>query len=88
MTNPHGLGLDENLLFVCDGSAGLKIFDASDPNGIDSHLLASYPNINAIDVIPHGNIAMVIGKDGLYQYDYSNLKSMKLLSKINIVVTP
>jgi hypothetical protein len=88
MTNPHGLGLDENLLFICDGDAGLKIFDATDPNTIDSHLLASYPGINAFDVIPYQNVALVIGKDGLYQYDYSNLKSMKLLSKIAIVTTP
>lgn len=88
MTNPHGLGLDENLLFICDGNAGLKIFDATDPNKIDSNLLASYPDINAFDVIPYQNVALVIGKDGLYQYDYSNLKSMKLLSKIAIVAAP
>ncbi|HTH57021.1 MAG TPA: hypothetical protein VL728_13315 [Cyclobacteriaceae bacterium] len=88
MTNPHGLGLDENLLFICDGDAGLKIFDATDPNAIDSHLLASYPGVNAIDVIPYQNVALVIGKDGLYQYDYSNIKSMKLLSKIAIVTAP
>ena len=85
MTNPHGLSLDGKLLFICDGSDGLKIFDASDPNAITSHLLAQYPNINAIDVIPHGNVAMVIGKDGLYQYDYSDLKQVRLLSKIEIV---
>jgi len=28
--NPHGLGLDENILFICDGDAGLKIYDVSD----------------------------------------------------------
>jgi hypothetical protein len=88
MTNPHGLGLDQDLLFICDGDAGLKIFDATDPNTIDSHLLVSYPSINAFDVIPFENVALVIGKDGLYQYDYSNLKSVKLLSKIAIVTTP
>ncbi len=85
MTNPHGLALDSNLLFICDGSDGLKIYDATDPNSISSHLLMQYPGINAIDVIPYQNVAMVIGADGLYQYDYSNLKQMKLLSKIEIV---
>ena len=29
MTNPHGLSKDGNLLFVCDGKDGLKIYDAS-----------------------------------------------------------
>ena len=85
MTNPHGLALDSNLLFICDGSDGLKIYDATDPNSISSHLLMQYPGINAIDVIPYQNVAMVIGADGLYQYDYSNLKQMKLLSKIEIL---
>jgi len=87
MTNPHGLGLDDNLLFICDGDSGLKIFDATDPKTIDSHQLASYPGINAYDVIPYQNVALVIGKDGLYQYDYTDLKSVKLLSKIAIVAT-
>jgi hypothetical protein len=85
MTNPHGLGLDQNLLFICDGNDGLKIFDASTPDSISSRQLAHYPNINALDIIPFENIAMVIGTDGLYQYDYSAIKSVKLLSKISIV---
>ncbi|GHM98950.1 hypothetical protein WSM22_04400 [Cytophagales bacterium WSM2-2] len=85
MTNPHGLGIDQNLLFICDGSDGLKIFDASDPNTISSHQLAHYPGIDALDVIPYRNIAIMIGKDGLFQYDYSNLSNIRLLSKIEIV---
>ena len=31
MDNPYGLGLDDDLLFVCDGTSGLKIYDASNP---------------------------------------------------------
>jgi len=85
MTNPHGLGIDQNLLFICDGSDGLKIFDASNPDSISSKQLAHYPAINALDIIPYNNVAIVIGTDGLYQYDYSQLKNVKLLSKIEIV---
>ncbi len=85
MTNPHGLGIDKNLLFICDGSDGLKIFDASSPDNISSRQLARYPVGNALDVIPLDNIALVIGADGLYQYDYSKLNNIKLLSKIEIV---
>jgi len=85
MTNPHGLGIDKNLLFICDGSDGLKIFDASNPDSIAVRQLAHYPGINATDIIPFENIAIVIGTDGLYQYDYSKLTNVKLLSKINIV---
>jgi hypothetical protein len=85
MTNPHGLGLDHNLLFICDGNDGLKIFDASNPDSISHRQLAHYPGINALDIIPYQNVAMTIGSDGLYQYDYSNLSNIKLLSKIQIV---
>jgi len=84
MANPHGLGIDKNILFICDGSDGLKIFDAANPDSIAARQLAHYPGINATDVIPFENIAIVIGADGLYQYDYSKLTNIKLLSKINI----
>jgi len=84
MVNPHGLGIDKNVLFICDGNDGLKIFDATDPDNITARQLAHYPGINARDIIPFENIAIVIGTDGLYQYDYSKLTNIKLLSKINI----
>jgi hypothetical protein len=86
MTNPHGLGKDGDLLFICDGSAGLKIYDASDPRTIKDHLIYTYQDINTYDVIPIGNVLVLIGDDGLYQYDYSNVRSIRLLS--SILVTP
>ena len=82
MNNPHGLGKDGDLLFICDGSAGLKVYNASDPKNISSHLIFTYPNINTYDVIPIGSVLVLIGDDGLYQYDYSNVQSIKLLSSI------
>ncbi|MDP4224403.1 MAG: hypothetical protein Q8868_13935, partial [Bacteroidota bacterium] len=84
MTNPHGLGKDGNLLFICDGNAGLKVFDASDPLLTGSRLLYTYPNINAYDVIPIGDVLVLIGDNGLYQYDYSNIQNITLLSKIEV----
>ena len=84
MTNPHGLGIDNGTLFICDGTDGLKVYDASDVNTIQDNLLAHYGDINAVDIIPFENIAMMISADGLYQYDYSDLKNIKLLSKIAV----
>ncbi|MDR2040786.1 MAG: hypothetical protein LBP98_00510, partial [Tannerella sp.] len=52
MTNPHGLGIDGETLFVCDGADGLKIYDATDKQRVTNHLLAAFPNIQAYDVIP------------------------------------
>ena len=85
MVNPHGLGKNGDLLFICDGTAGLKIYDASDPWNITGHLIYSYPYINAFDVIPIGKVLILIGNDGLYQYNYSNVKNITLLSSILVV---
>lgn len=84
MTNPYGLGVDNGVLFVCDGSSGLKVFDAKDPLKVCDNQLAHYDGIHALDIIPHKNIAMVIGEDGLYQYDYSNPKDIRLLSTLTL----
>ncbi len=84
MTEPYGLGIDNNTLFVCDGPAGLKIFDATDPLLIDQHVLKQYTNLNARDVIPFGNVLIMIAEDGIYQYDYSDLLNIQQLSKIPI----
>jgi hypothetical protein len=84
MTNPHGLGKSGDLLFICDGSAGLKIYDASDPKTIGSKLVYSYPNINAYDVIPIGTLLVMIGNNGLYQYSYTDIRNITLLSKIEV----
>lgn len=86
MNNPFGLGKDGDLLFICDGNAGLKVFDASDPKTISNRLIYTYPNIKAYDVIPVGNILILIGDDGLYQYNYSNVQNISLLS--SILITP
>ncbi len=85
MTNPHGLGIDGGLLFICDGSDGLKAYDANDVLSISENQLAHYKNIDAFDVIPYQHVAMVIGKDGLNQYDYSDIKNIKLISQLPIL---
>jgi len=82
MNNPHGLGIDKNTLFLCDGTAGLKAFDATDISKIDSSMLAHYKDIQATDVIPFNDLLMMIGEDGIFQYDYSDPKNIKLLSQI------
>jgi hypothetical protein len=84
MTEPYGLGIDDEVLFVCDGKDGLKIFNASDPFGIDENMIAHYKGMDAFDVIPLGSVLLLIGEDGLYQYDYSSLDDIKQLSYIPV----
>jgi hypothetical protein len=84
MEEPYGLGIDDDVLFVCEGEAGLKIYNAADPLKIDQNRIAHYSDINAWDVIPLGDILLMIGTDGLYQYDYSDLQDIKEISVIPI----
>ena len=84
MEEPYGLGIDDSLLFVCDGSAGLKIYNAADPLAIDEHKIAQYKDIQAFDVIPLGEVLIMIGTDGLFQYDYADPGNIRELSVIPI----
>lgn len=81
--NPHGLGKDGNLLWVCDGTDGLKLFDATQANNLRQ--IKRIQNIEAFDVIPLSGRMIVVGKGGLYQYDYTNLDNIRLLSKLSVI---
>jgi hypothetical protein len=85
MHNPHGLGIDQGILFICDGDAGLKVYDASDPQNLNANQLAHFTEINTFDVIPVQKHLIMIGEDGLYQYDYVDVQDINLLSMIPIV---
>jgi len=82
---PYGLGIDDETLFVCDGEAGLKVYDASDKLHIDDHLIASFSNINTYDVIPFNDFLFMIGDNGFYQYDYSDLQNITQISYIPVI---
>ena len=69
MDNPYGLGFRDDLLFVCDGTSGLKIFNKTDP--LDLQMITEYPDIFTKDVIPLEDILLMIGDDILYQYEYT-----------------
>ena len=77
-----GLSKDGNLLFICDGTDGLKIYNASEVHNLQ--LIKQFPGVETYDVIAWNKIAIVVAKDGLYQYDYSNANNIHLVSKINI----
>ena len=82
LTSPHGLSKDGNLLFICDGTDGLKIYDASDVMNLK--LIKQVTGSETSDVIAINKIAIVVARDGLYQYDYSSVNNIHLLSKIDI----
>lgn len=84
MTSPYGLGYDNGLLFICEGEEGLKLFDVTDVYDMGNRLLEHNTSFDAYDVIPYQDVLMLIGRDGLYQFDYSVPSDLKLLSHLPI----
>lgn len=82
MSNPKGLGKDNNLLFICDGTEGVKVYDAA--NVANLSLLKTISGMEANDVIAFNGVLLVSAKGGLYQYDYSNANAITYLSKITV----
>ncbi len=83
MTNPHGLGIDNGILFICDGRAGLKVFDAKNANNLVR--LYQEPNINTYDVIPVDSqkILIMVNQNTLNQYDYANPNNISPISSLS-----
>jgi hypothetical protein len=81
LTHPQGLSKDGNTLFICDDKAGLKIFDASDVMNLK--LITNLKDDETFDVITTNGLALVVGKTGLYQYDYTDLNNIHLVSKMS-----
>ena len=69
LTNPHGLSKEGDVLIICEGSDGVKFFNAADVNNIKQ--LAHVKGMKAFDVIALGKIAMVSAEDALYLIDFS-----------------
>ncbi|MCW3127668.1 MAG: hypothetical protein JWO03_3326 [Bacteroidetes bacterium] len=84
MYSPRGVGIDGHTLFICDGGQGLKVFDASDPSTVSSHALGTFSNIQSQDVIPFNKNLIMIGENGLYEYDYSDPQHITSLGYIPV----
>lgn len=85
MQGPYGLAIDGSTLFVADGVAGLKVYDVNDPADID--LIAFETSNETYDIILIPPLAIVIGPDGLDQYDYSEVATtgeLELLSHLDV----
>lgn len=83
MTNPFGLGLNDNVLYVCDNGEGLKIVDVSNPQQMKQVGLVGGENFVDVIITSSGGstndllIAMLL--DGTAYYDISNpLQPQKL----------
>jgi hypothetical protein len=86
LINPYGLGFSKqnpNIVYVCDGYAGLKAYDIS--NDHDPELVMEIEDMEAMDVIStSGNLLIVLTRGGVYQYDASNPIALTELSHIAV----
>jgi hypothetical protein len=78
---PRGLGLDGDVLFVCQGDNGLRVYSTANPLNLQE--ITHLPNINAFDVIPLGGLLIVVGPDKLIQLDYTDINDIKVVSEIS-----
>ena len=85
LNGPTGLGVDGTKLFVCD--KGLKVFDITDPLSIiQIDDLAEIEEVDvreAYDVIPVDGLLILVAKEGLFQFDYTEDR-LRFVSKITI----
>ena len=84
MSNPHGLGVVGSTLFLCDGSDGLKVYDVENPYDLENNLISHFSDIQTYDIIPLENQLIMSAKEGIYQFDYSDLSSITQLSLIPV----
>ncbi|MEO6611157.1 MAG: hypothetical protein ABIT05_03460 [Chitinophagaceae bacterium] len=80
LTAPYGLGISDSALYVCDGSAGLKVFNTR--NTYSPQLIRTINGETFYDVIPYGNLLLCQVSGGLSLYDISVRHQPVFLSRI------
>jgi hypothetical protein len=81
ISEPYGLGVKDEVLYVGCGNNGLKVFNAA--NSANLTLENTYSG-NAKDVIPLANQLIVIGDNTISQYSYGSNFTLTLLSQIDL----
>lgn len=77
---PHGLGVIDNALYVCDGSSGMYVYNVN--NTYNPILVRTITGETFYDVIPYGNILICQVTTGISLYDISNRHQPVYLSRI------
>lgn len=79
MQNPHGLGIIENTLYVCDGQAGLKIFNVNSIANLA--LIKTISGYNFYDVIPYNDVLICMVEGGMVIYDIADQQNPVFVAK-------
>jgi len=80
LTSPKGLGVDGNMLFVCDANS-LVVYDKTNPLELEE--IADFELNGVYDVIPYNNNLIVTSAGGIFQFAYNlNNNTIDLQSSI------
>jgi len=83
MHHPHGLSVRSDIMYLCEGDEGLKVYDISEPEEIGQRQIGGVKDYFAFDVISvTPDLLLMIGDDGFYQFDTDQPADPKLLSSI------
>lgn len=79
--SPQGMSIDGNFLFMSDGSFGFKIFEL-DHSG-NAKLIGQYDGAS-YDLIAKDRKLLVISKEEIRQYDYTDINDLTLYSTLDL----
>jgi hypothetical protein len=82
MTSPHGLGLQNDILYLCEGAAGLKVIQYESNGQIK--VLHHYRDVHALSVTVLSERLWVVTPTALLLYAYKPNQALELVSKIPI----
>lgn len=80
LPDPTGLGLQDSILYVCCGSAGMKVFNVKNP--YSPNLISTKTDGDFMDVIPYNDILICAVADGIILYDIQDPAKPTLIKKI------
>jgi hypothetical protein len=81
MSSPYGLGVKDSALYVCDGAAGLKLFNIAKAYLPVSRSTFGQPEVY-YDVIVQGNTLIAYIKGGVCLIDISSVLNPVLIAKL------
>lgn len=82
MSEPHGLGLKDDILYVCMGKNGLNVIDVSDRTRPVSRKILS-DGTDFIDVIPYEHVLIAYVQGGFVLYNITDPEDPQKISTIS-----
>lgn len=83
MSGPYGLGIDGNILAICEAGNGVQVYNAADPANLVH--VTTLTSLNVKDVILYGGMALFIGDTGIWVYTYDSAGNFQGGGSIGIV---